>query len=128
MQPTLPITVAADGRFSDSLRPLLNKLEMWINYQALKANWYGHEGAHLCFDFRLVRRLDEKKQQFDDAPWIVSDGYAYHYQATTFHTQAFIAVADIVNNGVAIEQSIKARLVSVANRIASQHGFKDLVS
>ena len=38
MYNSLPITVVADQTFSSVLSPLIKKLEMWINFQALKAN------------------------------------------------------------------------------------------
>ncbi len=126
MQQELPITIAADGQFSNSLKPLLTKLEMWINFQALKADWYCNEDFTLSFDFTLVRTLEEKTQHLTAAgagSWIVEPGYAYHYESSRLTTIAFIAVDDLVQGGVGIEQAIKARLAGVANTIALQHGF-----
>lgn len=133
MQQGLPITIAADGQFSNSLKPLLTQLEMWINFQALKADWYGNEDYILSFDFTLVRTLEEKIQHMTAAgagsaeSWIVESGYAYHYESSRLTTIAFIAVDDLVQGGVGIEQAIKARLIAVANAVAnsvgSEHGF-----
>jgi hypothetical protein len=128
MQQALPITIVADGQFSNALNPLLSKLEMWINFQALKADWYGNEDASLSFDFSLIRTLEEKQQHFSTDNWIVESGYAYHYNSCNLTTIAFIAVDDLVHNGVGIEQTIKARLTSVANIIALQHGLLALPS
>ncbi|WP_415227625.1 hypothetical protein [Psychromonas sp.] len=123
MQQGLPITIAADGQFSNSLKPLLNKLEMWINFQALKANWYGNEDCILSFDYTLVRTLEEKIKHLTADNWIVGSGYAYHYDSSSLTTTAFIAVGDLGQSSVGIEQAIKARLTAVANIIALQHGF-----
>ncbi|WP_065187830.1 hypothetical protein [Shewanella woodyi] len=132
MQEDLPITIAADGQFSSALKPLLMKLEMWINFQALKADWYGNEDFILSFDFTLVRSLDEKVQQITATgadsnesaeSWVVKQGYAYHYQSSHLMTIAFIAVDDLLEDGVGIEQAIKDRMTSVANVVASQHGL-----
>ncbi|ABV38276.1 conserved hypothetical protein [Shewanella sediminis HAW-EB3] len=129
LQQGLPITIAADGRFSNSLKPLLTQLEMWLNFQALKADWYGNEDFVLSFDFTLVRSLDEKMQQLKTAraasaeSWIVESGYAYHYESSRLTTIAFIAVDDLIQGGVGIEQAIKARLIAVANSVGSKHGF-----
>ena len=126
LQQGLPITIVADGQFSDSLKPLLTQLEMWINFQALKADWYGDEDFILSFDFTLVRSLEEKIQQITEVSvesWVVESGYAYHYESSCLTTIAFIAVDDLVQGGVGIEQAIKARLTSVANIIALKHGF-----
>ncbi|QYK12198.1 hypothetical protein K0I63_15840 [Shewanella rhizosphaerae] len=123
MQQGFPITITADDRFSSSLKPLLAKLEMWINFQALKADWYGKEDHVLTFDFTLLRTLDEKAEQLSSENWIVEPGYAYHYENCRLMTIAFIAVDDLVERGTGIEQEIKSRLVAVANAVGLQHGF-----
>ena len=126
MQQGLPITVQADGKFSNSLEPLLAKLEMWINYQTLKAHWYENEACHLLFDFKLIRTLDEKQQQLSDENWTVESGYAYFYDIKNQNTQALIVVKDLLQNGVGIEKAIKQRITTVANIIALQHGLTPL--
>ena len=126
MQQGLLITIAADGQFSNSLNPLLSKLEAWINFQALKAGWYGSEDCILSFDFTLIRRLEEKTQHLTAGNWIVESGYAYHYNSSSLTTIAFIAVDDLAQSGIGIERAIKARLAAVANIIALQHGFSAL--
>ncbi|MGS0724646.1 hypothetical protein ACVBKF_00550 [Shewanella sp. 0m-11] len=137
----LPITISADSGFSSSLKPLLIELEMWINFQALKADWYGDEACILAFDFTLVRSLEEKglaasekgvaagKTRVRSAAagkeWISGDGYAYCHDSTSLKTTAFIAVADLltpIKGGVGIEQAIKARLIAVANEVARSAG------
>lgn len=132
MQQGLPITIVADGQFSDSLTPLLAQLEMWLNFQALKSDWYGNEDIVLSFDFTLVRSLDEKLQQLKSVPgasaesWVVGSGFAYHYESSSLATIAFIAVDDLVKGGTGIEQGIKTRLISVANKIGMLHGLVTL--
>lgn len=126
LQQELPITIAADSRFSSSLKPLLTQLEMWINFQALKADWYGNEDCILSFDFTLVRSLEEKVQQLKEVSvesWVVESGYTYHYESSNLTTIAFIAVDDLLEGGVGIEQGIKDRLISVANSVGSEHGL-----
>ncbi|WP_299793117.1 hypothetical protein [uncultured Shewanella sp.] len=139
LQQELPITIAADSRFSSSLKPLLTELEMWLNFQALKADWYGDEEFVLNFDFTLIRSLDEKMQQLEAAgascntsngsaaAWNIEKGYAYHYESSNLMTTAFIAVDDLLEAGVGIEQGIKDRLTAVANSVASEHGLLGLV-
>jgi hypothetical protein len=122
MQAELPITIVADGQFSKALNPLLSELEMWINFQALKADWYGNENCCLIFDFRLIRTLEEKTQQLTDN-WTLAHGFAYHYDSSNLTTVAFIAVEDLIKKGVGIDQGIKARLTAVANIIVRQHGL-----
>lgn len=119
----LPITISADSGFSSSLKPLLVELEMWLNFQALKADWYGDEACILAFDFTLVRSLEERGLDSKNPSWIVEDGYAYCYDSTSLKTTAFIAVADLLEAGVGIEQAIKARLVGVANGVGAEHGL-----
>jgi len=123
MQPELPITIVPDGQFSSSLKPLLRKLEMWINFETLKANWYGNEDYILSFDFTLVRTLEEKTQHMQADNWILEPGYAYHYESSNLTTIAFIAVDDLIKSGAGIEEKIKERLKNVANAIAVQHDF-----
>jgi hypothetical protein len=122
-----PITVTADTNFSSSLKPLLNKLEMWLNFQALKANWYGDEDHILIFDFTLVRTLDEKKQLMNTDNWVIESGFAYHYESSNLTTIAFIAIADLAQMKTGVEQAIKSRLTRVANAVAKQHGLVVLV-
>ena len=138
-QEQLPITIGADSGFSNSLKPLLIELEMWLNFQALKADWYGDEACILAFDFTLVRSLEDKRLQAGAVAasekneestaagkeWVLGDGYAYCYDGKTLKTTAFIAVADLltpIKGGVGIEQAIKGRLVSVVNAVASSAG------
>ncbi|PKG55942.1 hypothetical protein [Shewanella sp. GutDb-MelDb] len=133
MQQELPITIVAEGKFSNSLKPLLTQLELWINFQAVKADWYGNEDCILSFDFTLVRTLEEKTPLLTAVSaeggegWIVESGYAYHYDSSSLKTIAFIAVNDLIQNGTGIEQAIKDRLTSVANVIGLQHGLLALV-
>lgn len=127
MQEALPITITADENFSSALRPLLHKLEMWINFQALKANWYGDEDLTLVFNFTLVRTLEEKSKEMAEKDWLVETGFAYHYEKDTFTTSAFIAIADLVKNKTGVEQAIKSRLTRVANAVAKKHGLVALV-
>ncbi|MGS0720465.1 hypothetical protein ACVBIW_01830 [Shewanella sp. 30m-9] len=126
MQEQLPITISADSGFSSSLKPLLVELEMWINFQALKADWYGDEACILAFDFTLVRSLEDKgldvSEECAAAQWRVEDGYAYCYDSSSLNTTAFIAVADLLEAGVGIEQAIKGRLVAVVNAVAKSVG------
>ena len=122
MQQGFPITIVADGQFSDSLKPLLTQLEMWINFTALKAEWYGNEDYILSFDFTLLRSLEEKKLLLSEDNWVVESGYAYHYESSNQTTIAFIAVDDLAQDGVGIEESIKARLIAVANAVTSSVG------
>ena len=126
MQTDLPITVAGDEKFSTSLKPLLNKLEMWINYQALKANWYGDEACTLRIEFTLIRTLQEKAPQLSAAQWTEAPGYAYLHDSKELKTVAYIAVTDIVQRRTGIEQAIKERLIAVASLVAQQHGLTPL--
>ncbi|WOT04487.1 hypothetical protein [Shewanella youngdeokensis] len=126
MQEQFPITILAENGFSSSLKPLLTQLEMWINFQALKADWFGDEACILSFEFTLVRGLEDKVLDSKNHNWITGDGYAYCYDRESLKTTAFIAVADLLEAGVGIEQGIKLRLVSVANSVGSEHGLLDL--
>lgn len=126
MQEQLPITILADSRFSSLLKPLLTQLEMWINFQALKADWFGDEACILSFEFTLVRTIEEQVQDFKSENWVVKSGYAYSYDCKSLKTTAFIAVADLLETGVGIEQGIKQRLVDVANSVANEHGLLGL--
>ncbi|MCK8044569.1 hypothetical protein MSG37_06710 [Shewanella sp. 1CM18E] len=133
MQQEFPITITADGNFSKSLKPLLAELELWLNFQALKADWYGNEACILAFNFTLVRSLDETlATSLQEAAysaeragslnsWVVEPGYAYYFEQSRLTTTAFIAVDDLVKDGIGIEQAIKARLLAVANAVAADY-------
>ncbi|WP_299808146.1 hypothetical protein [uncultured Shewanella sp.] len=89
----------------------------------MKADWYGDEACILSFDFTLVRTLEEKGLDSKNQSWIVEEGYAYCYDSASLKTTAFIAVADLLEAGVGIEQAIKRRLVVVVNSIGKLHGL-----
>lgn len=120
-----PMTISAAGNFSDSLKPLLAELEIWLNFQALKADWYSNEAHVLQFNFSLVRSLtDAMAQQMketDSSNWVVDGGYAYLFEAKTLNTKAYIAVDDLLKSGIGIEREIKTRLLAVANAVAVEH-------
>lgn len=122
-QEQLPITISADSGFSSSLKSLLVELEMWINLQALKADWYGDETCILAFDFTLVKSLEDKGLDSKNQSWIVEDGYAYCYDCESLKTTAFIAVTDLLEAGVGIELAFKGRLVAVVNGVGKKHGM-----
>lgn len=124
MYNSLPITVVADQTFSSALTPLIKKLEMWINFQALKANWYEDERIILSFNFMLVKTIEEK--QLTTEYWVIDTGIAYQHQSNNLNTQALIAIADLVKINEGIEQAIKNRLIQVANAIAKQHQLTPL--
>ncbi|WP_299660986.1 hypothetical protein [uncultured Psychromonas sp.] len=124
MYNSLPITVVADQTFSSVLSPLIKKLEMWINFQALKANWYEDERIILSINFMLVKTIEEK--QLTTEHWVVDTGIAYQHQGNNLNTQALIAIADLVKLNKGIEQAIKNRLIQVANAIAKQHQLTPL--
>lgn len=123
----LPITITADEDFSSALRPLLHKLEMWINFQALKADWYGDENHVLTFHYMFVKTLDDKKQDMAVDNWVIEKGFAYHYQNSNLTTNAFIEITDLVKNQTGVEQAIKSRITRVANAVAKKHGLVALV-
>ena len=120
-----PMTISAAGNFSDSLKPLLAELEMWLNFQALKADWYSNEAHVLQFNFSLVRSLTDamaqQTREMDSSSWVVAGGYAYLFEAKTLHTKAYIAVDDLLKSGTGIEREIKTRLLAVANAVAVEH-------
>ncbi len=126
MQEQLPITILADSRFSSSLKPLLTQLEMWINFQALKADWFGDEACILSFEFTLVRNLEDKALDSKNRDWTTGEGYTYCYDCESLKTTAFIAVADLLEAGVGIELGIKGRLLAVANSVGAEHGLLGL--
>lgn len=124
MHDSLPITVAADQAFSSTLAPLIKKLEMWINFQALKANWYQDERIILSFNFMLVKTIEEKQLPLEH--WVVDTGVAYQHQSNNLNTQALIAIEDLIKINKGIEQAIKNRLIRVANAVAKQYRLTPL--
>jgi len=123
----LPITIVADSKFPDSLKPSINKLEMWLNFQALKANWYGDESFILTFNFTILRTLEEKQQHLLDHNYTVEFGYAFYYDEVALTTTAYIAVADLAKQKVGVEKAIKNRLTTVTNKIAAQYALLPLI-
>lgn len=123
MQVDIPMTINADEQFLNEIKPLLSKLEMWMNFQALKSNWYANEDRIYSFDFTLIKSLQDKSQELEADVWIVEDAFAYAHDPISLKTEAYIIVKDLKGSHFSIEQEIKSRLTSVANIIALQHGL-----
>lgn len=123
MEIDIPIMISADGQFSKEFKPLVSKLEMWLNFQALKSNWYSNEDCILSFNFLLIKSLQDKAQQLDAREWTVESGFAYHFDPISLKTEAYIAINDLKDSNINIEQELKSRLTSVTNIIALQHGL-----
>lgn len=53
----LPISISAEQAVCEDFKlpkSVLEKMEAWANFEALKANWYGNESSHLKCQFTLV--------------------------------------------------------------------------
>lgn len=127
MQEGLPIQIAADSQFSNSLKPLLANLEAWINFETLKAGWYGNEDCILTFKFTLIRKLEEQREMLIKESWIMGSGYTYHYDSKSLMTRSLIAVEDLDKSGIGVEEAIKDRLKAVANIIAKERSSFNLI-
>lgn len=76
----------------------------------------------------MVRTIEEQrlKTAASGKKWRVEEGYTYCYDIESLKTTSFIAVADLLEAGVGIEQGIKERLVAVANSVGAEHGLLGL--
>ena len=118
----------------DSLKPLVQStvptVEAWLNFEALKAGWYGDQSKVLNFTFRLVTTsaFERQMQSTGQLAWQISENRqtAHIHQSKTLNTLALLAFDD---NGLSdFEATLKQIAFQVANQVAVVYGFVDIHS
>ncbi len=127
MEQGFPITVRASQYLasqSKQVEPVLANIEAWINFQALKAQWYCDEAKVPEFDFIVVANTDfaASTADFTEPGWIIEhDNALAMLQDGQFHTQVVIGVG---RTGFA--DAVKMSLVEVANRVVKGYGLQGI--
>ena len=135
MQDGIPITLNADNSLAASVKTLhssMVKIEAWINFQALKADWYGDENKILSFDITLTTVEQFKAGASDrrSANWreAADSSYACCHNSADLSTVVFIPVpAAVVEAGAnAFEHGLQAVLSEAVNSVGGQYGLQKL--
>jgi hypothetical protein len=127
MEQGFPITVRASKHLasqSKQVEPVLGNIEAWINFQALKAQWYEDEAKVPEFDFIVVANSDFSVStgDFNEPDWVIEhDNDLAIRQDGQFHTKVVIGVGR-----AGFADAVKMRLVEVANRVVEGYGLRGI--
>ncbi|WP_440874570.1 hypothetical protein [Thalassotalea sp. PLHSN55] len=140
----LPMTLSAESKLTDNLhhgKQLLEQLEAWLNFQALKANWFADENKSLTCTFVLlsqqsfqqtvsqIKSLDGQQQ----AQWTLADhnDFMVKQAPNSRSVKAVLAISEAVLNSKSddnalLNSELKQTLVAVVNTIATQNQLDNI--
>ncbi len=135
----LPITVTSKGMFESNDENavfLMEKLQGWINFQALAANWYSDENNIVTIKITLMPekaylRCDEQSSDL----WrpIQTSGLSALLMANeNLNTHCCIVaignadLKEMMDDGKKVEPNLQALLVSACNYLTKSNGLKSL--
>lgn len=127
MQQGFPITIKFDAtiKVDEKMTVAASKVEMWINFAALKNGWYADESCVLEIEFILLesKRLEEIISKHANTKWQIEDNQQFaiiHDKAKT-QADAYIAI-DAAQNDY-FEATLKTTIITIANIIIKDYGF-----
>jgi len=139
MDESIPIQIYTKGLFEKgdvSSGRLLQKLEAWLNFQTLLANWYQDESLVIKIKLCLMpenvfyeHKLDENLnwESFKDKS---ITGVYYHDQTNTeFESYIMLPKADlneIMNHPEKVEQYFQIKLGSAANEMGGIYDYAQI--
>lgn len=132
MTEALPITFSIKGLFEpgDSRSEfLISKLEAWLNYRGLCANWYADESLVVNMDICLLpEKLFLSQQVSQDKNWqSLSDPTAiYHHDSQNHLFECYLMLSNQeIEQAMAspneLEHKLQIKLAAVANTFASKY-------
>ena len=132
MTESLPLTVTSEDLFEKGDRTssyLLTKLEAWLNFQALCANWYADEDfvvqCHFTF---LPEQSFYNKELRSDIAWhnIQQPMLVYSHDKTNKTFNVFVMLSNdeintAMNNPKQVEAMLQHKLSDSANQLVSEY-------
>lgn len=133
----LPITLKIKYLFEESdhkASRLITKVEAWLNFRALAANWYADENKVIEIDFTVMpeskfleQEVDEKWQQVK-----LSTGLAvYLHNKPKCHFNCFVMLANeeiknLMKQPETLETFLQQRLAEVASHLGQSYQLAEL--
>ena len=131
MQSDLPITLTTKGLFEaddKNSQFLLSKLEGWLNFKALGANWYGNESLIVNIDFTVLPESQFMDLQVDsNKNWIpinlpnltaiyTHDMSKHHFTCMLMLSNSELEAA--MKDSSQVESTFQVKLAACANVLA----------
>lgn len=105
-----------------------NKVEMWINFTALKNGWYADESLVLEVEFILLesKRLEEIISKHANQRWQIEDTqqFAIIHDKDNTHVDAYIAIEPTQSDY--FEAKLKTTIITIANIVVKEYGFVEI--
>ena len=128
----LPITVKAEGLFEQndkSSQFLVSKLEAWLNFQALCADWYANDKLVVKLNFTILPETTFYQHQLDaNKTWqnLTTPLAVYHHDTNvrSFSIYLMLTKEDISSAMEApqkVEEMLQTKLASTANQLISEY-------
>lgn len=132
MNEALPITFTTQGLFEsgDSKSEfLIEKLEAWLNYRGLCANWYADEAMVISMAICLLPEKLFLSHQVDQSKsWstLSMPTALYHHDEQQRHFQCYLMLSnaeidDAMKAPQMLEQTLQVKLAAVANHFANYY-------
>lgn len=130
MTEALPITFTTKGLFEagdNKSEFLISKLEAWLNYRGLCANWYADESMVTSMAFCLLpEKLFLSHQVDQNKAWstLNEPTALFHHDESTRHFECYIMLSNeeidqAMKAPQTLEQKLQVKLAAVANHFAS---------
>ncbi len=131
MDTDLPITLTTKGLFEANDKSsgfLISKLEAWLNFKALSANWYANEAMIVKMAFTVLPEAHFMDLQVDSKDnWIpittASLTAVYRHDLTAKQFTCFIMLSNeelnqAMKDGSKVEGNFQTKLAEAANTLA----------
>ena len=128
MQDDLPIKVSSKGLFEQDDKSssfLIHKLEAWLNFQALLANWYQDESQITHFSFQVLPESQFYQHQLDqeliwksfELPGVTG---VYHHDEEQSSFESYLMLSnseldDMMKHPANVEARLKQKLRATIN-------------
>ena len=139
MDHNLPITVTSKGLFEagdKSSEFLMTKLEAWLNFKALQANWYGDEDLVLTINVSIMPEklfLDnqvDRSLKWQSLSSNTTTALFNHNESITSFTCFLMLSNDELNETMAkpqkVEDMLQNKLATVANHFGEFYELNNI--
>jgi hypothetical protein len=139
METDLPITLNIKGLFEANDKSsafLISKLEAWLNFKALGANWYGDETLVVNIDFTILPESQFMDLQLDTADnWIPINlpglTAVYNHDMSKQHFSCMVMfsndeLSEAMKDGSKVESTFQLKLAAAANVLATYYDLPAL--
>jgi hypothetical protein len=131
METGLPITLTTEGLFEagdKSSQFLISKLEAWLNFKALGANWYSDESLVVNMNFTILPENQFMDLQVDtDKNWIPINlpnlTAIYNHDMNNYQFSCMVMLSNneleaAMKDGAQVESTFQLKLAACANVLA----------